>query len=86
METIKEFPVADALDMLRELSSSTLVHVANKSAYVCGMMKTYKQRKAAGGVVHGHGHVAEAAKKTGPDDSKMKVGIGELLFIVFALA
>lgn len=70
LETIKEFPAEEAIEVLRDINSSTLVHVANKSAYVCGLLKTHKQRKSSVSASHSHG---SDAHRKGPDDAKMKV-------------
>jgi nitrate/nitrite transporter NarK len=50
--------------VLKQFLESALEHVSNKSAYLCGMMKTYRQNKK-------QGSTATVAK--GPDEAKLKV-------------
>lgn len=44
MDALKEFPVDAALGVLSQFLDSNLLHVSNKSAYLCGVMKTYRQK------------------------------------------
>ena len=74
LEALKEFPVEDALEVLKELSGTSLNHVSNKSAYLCGMMKTYRQRKSTQSL-----SASDLSKKVGPDEAKLKVSILTLL-------
>ncbi|VEN50748.1 unnamed protein product [Callosobruchus maculatus] len=65
-----------ALDALKFLESN-LEHVSNKSAYLCGVMKTYRQksRAGAGGCASsgGAGATPPAAQPAkGPDEEKIK--------------
>ncbi|XP_067947898.1 heterogeneous nuclear ribonucleoprotein R-like [Watersipora subatra] len=46
LSALKEFDVGHAKTVLQEFSSSDLSHVMNKSAYLCGMLKTFRQRLA----------------------------------------
>ncbi|XP_013416723.1 heterogeneous nuclear ribonucleoprotein Q [Lingula anatina] len=64
LDALKEFNVEGALEVIKEFCTSNLEHVTNKSAYLCGVMKTYRQRmKQPGG----------AAQTThGPDEAKLK--------------
>ncbi|GBN42891.1 Heterogeneous nuclear ribonucleoprotein Q, partial [Araneus ventricosus] len=48
LDKLKEFPVAGALSVLKEFMDSSLEHVSNKSAYLCGIMKTYRQKTKMG--------------------------------------
>jgi len=48
---------------LEQFNEASLEHVTNKSAYLCGQMKTFRQKKGAG---------TNAAPK-GPDPEKIKV-------------
>uniref|UniRef100_A0A336MQH5 CSON005243 protein n=1 Tax=Culicoides sonorensis TaxID=179676 RepID=A0A336MQH5_CULSO len=41
LDALKEFPVDGALNVLSQFLESNLEHVSNKSAYLCGVMKTY---------------------------------------------
>jgi len=45
LDALKEFPVEGAVSVLKQFLDSNLEHVSNKSAYLCGVMKTYRQRK-----------------------------------------
>ena len=42
LDALKEFPVDGALNVLGQFLESNLEHVSNKSAYLCGVMKTYR--------------------------------------------
>jgi len=44
LDALKEFPVDGALAVLSQFCDSNLEHVSNKSAYLCGVMKTYRQK------------------------------------------
>lgn len=66
LDALKEFSANDAIQVLKQVVESNLGHVTNKSAYLCGQMKTYRQKMKSGG--------ANAAPK-GPDEAKLKVGI-----------
>ncbi|XP_015913423.1 heterogeneous nuclear ribonucleoprotein R isoform X2 [Parasteatoda tepidariorum] len=63
LEALKEFPVDGALSVLKEFMESSLEHVSNKSAYLCGIMKTYRQKSKLG---------ASAVAAKGPDEEKIK--------------
>ncbi|KAL4624025.1 heterogeneous nuclear ribonucleoprotein Q isoform X2 [Arapaima gigas] len=64
IEALKEFNEDGALQVLQQFKDSDLSHVQNKSAFLCGVMKTYRQREKQGG------KVSEASK--GPDEAKIK--------------
>ncbi|KAJ9576866.1 hypothetical protein L9F63_006565, partial [Diploptera punctata] len=66
LDALKEFPVEGALNVLTQFLDSNLEHVSNKSAYLCGVMKTYRQKSRAG-QGSGSGAVAKA-----PDEDKIK--------------
>ncbi|CAG0879199.1 unnamed protein product [Darwinula stevensoni] len=44
LEALKEFPISGAIAVLKQFEDSNLDHVSNKSAYLCGVMKTYRQK------------------------------------------
>lgn len=44
LEALKEFSEEDALNVLEQFSKSDLSHVQNKSAFLCGVMKTYRAK------------------------------------------
>ncbi|XP_046382388.1 heterogeneous nuclear ribonucleoprotein Q-like isoform X4 [Ischnura elegans] len=48
LDALKEFPVAGALNVLMQFMESNLEHVSNKSAYLCGIMKTLRQKNRVG--------------------------------------
>ena len=39
---LKEFPAKDAIRLLGFLQKTTLDHVVNKSAYLCGQMRLFR--------------------------------------------
>ena len=39
---LKEFPSKDAIRLLQVLQKTTLEHVVNKSAYLCGQMRMFR--------------------------------------------
>ncbi|KAL0275100.1 UNVERIFIED_CONTAM: hypothetical protein PYX00_003065 [Menopon gallinae] len=69
LDALKEFPVEGALNVLTQFLESNLEHVSNKSAYLCGVMKTYRQKSRAGtaGSALTAGPVIKA-----PDEEKIK--------------
>lgn len=75
LDALKEFPVEGAVNVLTQFLESNLEHVSNKSAYLCGVMKTYRQKSRGGGAGPGSGgsttSVTGPAK--GPDEEKIKV-------------
>lgn len=64
IEALKEFNEEGALQVLSQFKESDLSHVQNKSAFLCGVMKTYRQREKQGT------KVADSTK--GPDEEKIK--------------
>lgn len=69
LDALKEFPVDGALNVLTQFLESNLEHVSNKSAYLCGVMKTYRQKSRAG-----QGTGTSTTPKA-PDEDKIKVNI-----------
>jgi len=65
LDALKEFPVEGALTVLKQFVDSNLEHVSNKSAYLCGVMKTYRQKSKAQGPAY--------PSTMGPDEEKIKV-------------
>ena len=39
---LKEFPSKDAICLLQVLQKTTMEHVVNKSAYLCGQMRLFR--------------------------------------------
>nr|CAI5842919.1 unnamed protein product [Callosobruchus analis] len=77
LDALKEFPVDGALNVLGQFLESNLEHVSNKSAYLCGVMKTYRQKSRAGAggsaASGGAGATPPAAQPAkGPDEEKIK--------------
>ncbi|KAI5633590.1 RNA recognition motif domain-containing protein [Phthorimaea operculella] len=70
LDALKEFPSDGALSVLGQFLDSNLEHVSNKSAYLCGVMKTYRQKSRAG--VQGAPALAAAVQVKGPDEEKIK--------------
>uniref|UniRef100_A0A8C4FP24 RRM domain-containing protein n=1 Tax=Denticeps clupeoides TaxID=299321 RepID=A0A8C4FP24_9TELE len=64
IDALREFNEDGALSVLQQFKESDLSHVQNKSAFLCGVMKTYRQREKQGSKVQ------ESTK--GPDESKIK--------------
>ena len=69
MDAIKEFPAERALDVLVEFKQSNLEHVTNKSAFLCSIMKVNRQK------IKGGSEQAAVARRPGPDEVKIKVGV-----------
>lgn len=64
LDALKEFNATDAIEVLKQFCESNLEHVGNKSAFLCGQMKTYRQKSKQGGA---------ATQAKGPDEAKLKV-------------
>uniref|UniRef100_A0AAY3ZV21 RRM domain-containing protein n=1 Tax=Denticeps clupeoides TaxID=299321 RepID=A0AAY3ZV21_9TELE len=64
IDALREFNEEGALSVLQQFKESDLSHVQNKSAFLCGVMKTYRQREKQGSKVQ------ESTK--GPDETKIK--------------
>lgn len=76
LDALKEFPVEGALNVLTQFLESNLEHVSNKSAYLCGVMKTYRQKSRGGtssGTTTGGAAPASSSSAKGPDEDKIKV-------------
>ncbi|XP_036323290.1 heterogeneous nuclear ribonucleoprotein R isoform X14 [Rhagoletis pomonella] len=70
LDALKEFPVDGALNVLSQFLESNLEHVSNKSAYLCGVMKTYRQKSRAS--QQGVPAPAATVPVKGPDEEKIK--------------
>uniref|UniRef100_A0A8B9KLF8 Synaptotagmin binding, cytoplasmic RNA interacting protein n=1 Tax=Astyanax mexicanus TaxID=7994 RepID=A0A8B9KLF8_ASTMX len=64
IEALKEFKEEGALQVLLQFKESDLSHVQNKSAFLCGVMKTHRQREKQGTKV--------TDSNKGPDETKIK--------------
>ncbi|CAB0008441.1 unnamed protein product [Nesidiocoris tenuis] len=75
LDALKEFPVEGAVNVLTQFLESNLEHVSNKSAYLCGVMKTYRQKSRGGGGT-GPGSAGSTTSTSlpakGPDEDKIK--------------
>lgn len=58
-----------AFTVLKQFLDSSLEHVSNKSAFLCGVMKTYRQKMK----VPSNPSSSTAAATKGPDEDKIKV-------------
>ncbi|XP_002731265.1 heterogeneous nuclear ribonucleoprotein Q-like isoform X2 [Saccoglossus kowalevskii] len=65
LDALKEFNEEGALAVLKQFSESDLSHVNNKSAFLCGVMKTYRQRAKLK-------QSTAADARPGPDEAKLK--------------
>ena len=65
---LKDLPVEDALAVLEKFLDSELEHVINKSAFLCGVMRTWRQKTRAGASSARGRHLHR-----GPDEEKIKV-------------
>lgn len=66
-EALKELSSQDALSVLSELKQTpNIEHVSNKSALLCSIIKTYRQKLRAGSDNF-------PFKRPGPDETKLKV-------------
>ncbi|XP_074662549.1 heterogeneous nuclear ribonucleoprotein R-like [Tubulanus polymorphus] len=61
LDALKDFPAEGAIAVLKQFQESDLEHVGNKSAYLCGVMKAYRQK-----------YKIPQAEKKGPDEAKLK--------------
>ncbi|XP_077541563.1 heterogeneous nuclear ribonucleoprotein Q-like isoform X2 [Haemaphysalis longicornis] len=65
LDALKEFPADGALAVLKQFLDSSLEHVSNKSAYLCGVMKTYRQKSKLPGA-------SGSGANKGPDEDKIR--------------
>lgn len=65
LDALKEFPADGALAVLKQFLDSSLEHVSNKSAYLCGVMKTYRQKSKLPGA-------SGSGAQKGPDEDKIR--------------
>ena len=63
LEALKEYNPNDAILVLKEVANNNMDHVTNKSAYLCGQMKAFKNKNKAGAT----------AQAKGPDPQKLQV-------------
>lgn len=66
-DALKEFDCEGACAVLQQFKDSNLSHVQNKSAFLCGVMKTYRQRQKA--IAEGR---LQPTPQGHPDEAKIK--------------
>jgi len=71
IDGLKGLGVESALAVLEELKGCNLQAVSNKSAYMCGIMKSLRQKLAAGLMLD--------LKRPGPDEHKLKVFVIQIV-------
>lgn len=76
IDGLKGLGVESALAVLEELKGCNLQAVSNKSAYMCGIMKSLRQKLAAGLMLD------SSQKRPGPDEAKLKVRRQQLMCVV----
>lgn len=69
-DAIRGLSVTEALAILAELRQTNLEHVSNKSAFLCGLIKTFRQKSKMGNVAR-NGDTRISVVKA--DDAKIKV-------------
>lgn len=69
LDALKEFSVDGAINVLSQFSESNLEHVSNKSAFLCGIMKTYTQKTR---VNNGSTTSLTQTVIKGPDEKKIE--------------
>lgn len=71
LDALKEYPSEGAIAVLNQFLESNLEHVSNKSAFLCGIMKTYRQKSRSG--MAGVASTSAVLTLKGPDEEKIKV-------------
>jgi len=66
LDGLRGLNAESALSVLAELKGSSLASVSNKSAYMCGIMKSLRQKAASG-------LLADNTGRPGPNEDKLKV-------------
>jgi len=69
-DAIRGLSVNEALAVLAELRHTNLEHVSNKSAFLCGLIKTFRQKSRMGNVARNGDTRSNSIK---PDEAKIKV-------------
>ena len=81
LDALKEFPPDGALGVLTQFLESNLAHVSNKSAFLCGVMKTYRAKSRGGSSATANGGIGGSSVSSstngglvakGPDEEKIK--------------
>lgn len=73
-EALKEFNDEDACNILEQFSKSELTHVQNKSAFLCGVMKTYRAKMKNKDLAPASASDGNTSKdsQSGPNEAKIK--------------
>jgi len=71
-DAIRGLSVTEALAVLAELRQTNLEHVSNKSAFLCGLIKTFRQKSKLGNVARNGDARVNSIK---PDEAKIKVSM-----------
>jgi len=82
-DAIRGLSVAEALAVLAELRQTNLEHVSNKSAFLCGLIKTFRQKSKLGNVARNGDTRINSIK---PDEAKIKVCIWCCWRVIFCTA
>jgi len=81
LDALKEFPPDGALGVLAQFLESNLAHVSNKSAFLCGVMKTYRQKSRGSNSISNAADTVSGVNSSqngggvvakGPDEDKIK--------------
>ena len=68
LDALREFNEDGALEVLDQFGNSDLSHVQNKSAFLCGVMKTYREKNRQ----KAQGHTPGTEAVSGPNEEKIK--------------
>jgi len=68
LDALREFNEDGAIEVLDQFGSSDLSHVQNKSAFLCGVMKTYREKNRQ----KAQGHTPGGEAVNGPNEEKIK--------------
>lgn len=68
LDALREFNEDGAIEVLDQFGSSDLSHVQNKSAFLCGVMKTYREKNRQ----KAQGHTPGGEALNGPNEEKIK--------------
>ena len=74
LDALKEYNPTDAVEVLKQFCVGNLEHVTNKSAFLCGQMKAYRNKMKGRG---------SQVQTKGPDPDKIKVSILTSLGLLF---
>jgi len=81
-DAIRGLSVTDALAVLAELRQTNLEHVSNKSAFLCGLIKTFRQKSKLGNMARNGDSRINYIK---PDEAKIKVCLWFCWCMIFCI-